>query len=437
MDLGDLAGADVVLLGVGVETLSVLPHLRAVGAGRLRVVESAPLRADQVTALAAGGIGSGELLAAVPETADVVLRSPGFPRHRADVDALYRTAHFGTTPTGLWLATRGPAGTIAITGTKGKSSTATLIAAGLSHCGLDAFLAGNIGTVAWSHDPRRDGVAVVELSSYQGADLISTGEVAVLTLLADDHLDWHGSAAAYRHDKLRVLEPCVGEATGGGDQAGDVAPRVCFALAGQALPDPLASHVTRVEVTGDYRARNLALAAAAVRAEAELRGHEFPSVDELTAALRAHYPELASRFQVVPSSDGITWIDDALGSNPSATAAALERLAPGPAVLIAGGHDRGVPLDPVVAALAEWPAASLSVVWLGAADDHRLTELATQRAVAQAVTAETMDAAVRAAAATATKHTTVVFSPLAPTERAEGNWSNRSAAFRAAIDRLA
>jgi len=424
-----LGGADVVLLGVGVETLTVLPHLHDVEVGRVRVVEAASPTPEQAATLSHHGIDPTALLDEVPERADVVLRSPGFPRHRDDVDAIYASCRLGTTPTGLWLATRGPRRTVVVTGTKGKSTTATLIAAGLEYCGLDSFLAGNIGTAAWRHDPQRDGVAVVELSSYQGADLLTTGEVAVLTLLADDHIDWHGSAAAYRHDKLRILDPSSGD-------SGDGFPGVVrLALEGQDLPEPLSSAVTRVAAAGDYRARNLALAVAAVRAEAALRGHEAPSVDELTSVLGVHYPDLASRFEVVPSDDGIVWIDDALGSNPSATAAGLERLTPGPAVLIAGGHDRGVSLDPVLDALGHWPAGSLTVVWLGDRADHRVSALAESAAIDRVVPVASMGDAVASAASVAGDGWTVLFSPLAPTERAEGNWSTRSAAFRQAIDR--
>lgn len=421
--LADLAGADVVLLGVGIETLSVLPHLRRIGASAIRVVEAAQPTAEQARTLRDHGIDPTGLLADVPTSADVVLRSPGFPRHRADVDALYARARFGTTPTGLWLATRGPRGTVVVTGTKGKSSTATMIAAGLEHCGVTAFLAGNIGTAAWSHDPHREGVAVVELSSYQGADLLTTGEAAVLTLLADDHLDWHGSAAAYRHDKLRILDPDPATA----------APTIRIALEGEDLPAVFASRVSRVTAAGDYRHRNIALAVAAVRAELEAGGFDVPDADELTRVLDGHYPELASRFEVVPTDDSTTWIDDALGSNPSATAAALERLAPGPAVLICGGHDRGVSLDPVLETLAHWPADALSVVWLGEGDDHRAVELANSPAVAGVEAAGSMADAVGVAASKAKRGEAVIFSPLAPTERAMGNWSDRSRQFREAI----
>lgn len=448
MQLDELAGADVVLLGVGVETLNVLPHLRAAGVGRIRVVESAALAPDRANALADAGVGTDDILAEPPATADVVLRSPGYPAHRADVVALRESAPLATTPTGLWLAVRGGRRTVAVTGTKGKSSTVTLIAAGLAHAGLDAFVAGNIGTVAWSHDPHRAGIAVVELSSYHAADLIATAEVTILTLLAEDHLDWHGSVDVYHHDKLRVLSV---------DQADGTPPAVRLAPVGTALPDDLAGTVTPVPTTGDYRSHNIALAVAGIRAAARLAGHTVPDGDELTARLSETYPELPARFAVLPTDDGIRWVDDALGSNPSATAAALERIAPGPAVLIAGGRNRAVSLAPVLKALDDWPRGTLEIVWMGGDDDQRLAELVGHSAVGAHRTVDTMVDAVRAAAARAATLAggppmtgsddtadrpfgdvvpTVVFSPLAPTPPGEGVWSDRSQAFQAAVAAL-
>lgn len=432
MDLHELAGADVVLLGLGIETTSVLPHLHAAGVGRIRIAEATPLRPDQAELLGQVGVESEDIVVDTPTSADVVLRSPGFPAYRDDVVTLCQNARISTTPTGLWIAVRGGARTIAVTGTKGKSSTLSLIAAGLGHLGVDNFTAGNIGTPAWGIDPNRDGVAVMELSSYHGADLLATAQVTVLTLLAEDHVDWHGSLDAYRRDKLRIL---------GLDQADGSPPAYRFAPVGQDLDEPLASQVTWVPVRGDYRSHNIALAVAAVRAERELLGEPVPDEDELTDVLGRHYPELPSRFERIPTDDGIDWIDDALGSNPSATAAALERIKPGPAVLICGGHDRHVSLDPVNAVLRQWPVDALDVVWLGDRDDHRLAELTAQPSVATHRTAGSIGEAVNVAAGlasarTATTRPTVVFSPLAPTERSEGNWSDRSRAFQAAIAAL-
>jgi UDP-N-acetylmuramoylalanine--D-glutamate ligase len=344
--------------------------------------------------------------------------------HRPHVAKLCKRAELATTPTGLWLAIRGGHRTIVVTGTKGKSSTASLIAIGLGYGGVTATLAGNIGISAWNLDPHLDGVAVVELSSYHGADLISTGEVAVLTLLADDHLDWHGSAAAYRRDKLRVLTA---------PQADGNPPAVRLMLDDQKVFHALDHLMTRVPASGDHRDRNVALAVAAIQAESALLGIEVPDPVALTERLTDDYPSLPSRFEPVDVVRGVSWIDDALASNPTATAAALERVAPGPVVLICGGHDRNVSLDPVLHELDRWPDGSLAVVWLGDDRDPRNQLLAAHPAVGVDLLTPTMPDAVVVASLVARPGWTVLFSPLAPTERSEGAWTDRSRAYREAI----
>ena len=95
--------------------------------------------------------------------------------------------------------------TICVTGTKGKSTTTALIAHILRGVGWNAVAAGNIG-VPVTELPR-DGLdaAVIEVSSYQAADFAGQCDIAVLTSLHQEHLDWHGSVAAYRRDKLNLL----------------------------------------------------------------------------------------------------------------------------------------------------------------------------------------------------------------------------------------
>jgi UDP-N-acetylmuramoylalanine--D-glutamate ligase len=427
MQLADVAGARAVLIGVGEETLSAIEPIRRAGIAELVIFEPGAIGADQQSRLTALGIPDSAIVDELPESADLVLRSPGFPVHRPDVQALAAQATWSTTPTGLWIAVRGGSGTIVVSGTKGKSTTASLIQEGLEAHGVAATIVGNIGTAPWSFDPHLDGVAVVELSSYHGSDLLATGEIAVLTLLTDDHLDWHGSADQYRYDKLRIFSI---------DQPDGTPPRHRFALAGQPLPQRIEHAIERVDGVGDHRARNVALATAAVRAELELRGVEPPEADALAAFLEDRYPALPSRFETVAKIDGVTWIDDALASNPSATAAALERLAPGPAVLICGGHDRQVPLDPIIDQLATWPTSKLSLVWVGE-EDARQRALASLDAVDVSMIVPDLHDAVIVASYSAHAGASVIFSPAAPTERTEGSWHDRSRAFTDAVAALA
>jgi UDP-N-acetylmuramoylalanine-D-glutamate ligase len=102
-------------------------------------------------------------------------------------------------------------------------------------------------------------------------------------------------------------------------------------------------------------------------------------------------------------------------------------------VLICGGHDRNVSLDPVLHELDRWPDGSLAVVWLGDDRDPRNQLLAAHPAVGVDLPTPTMLDAVVVAALVARPGWTVLFSPLAPTERADGVWSDRSRAYREAI----
>ena len=105
----------------------------------------------------------------------------------------------------LWFADAPTCRTICVTGTKGKSTTTALIAHILRGVGWNAMAAGNIG-VPVTELPR-DGLdaAVIEVSSYQAADFSGLCDIAVLTSLHQEHLDWHGSVEAYRRDKLNLL----------------------------------------------------------------------------------------------------------------------------------------------------------------------------------------------------------------------------------------
>src|SRR5207249_3601727 len=106
---------------------------------------------------------------------------------------------------------RSPARLFGVTGTKGKSTTATLLANMLTAAGVRAHLGGNVGRSLLGALPRiRPSDAVVlELSSFQLHALRGTGfrpSVAVVTNLFPDHLDRHGTFEAYARAKCVLLE---------------------------------------------------------------------------------------------------------------------------------------------------------------------------------------------------------------------------------------
>src|SRR5690606_35467318 len=135
-----------------------------------------------------------------------VVMGPGVSRYKP-VFALMEAAGIAVTSNlNLWgAAFWSGRKVIAITGTKGKSTTATLAYLMLTRSGLDAGLAGNVG-LAPLDIAGRHAIVVFELSSYQTADMDFPPDIAALTNLYPEHVDWHGSVERYYEDKLHLID---------------------------------------------------------------------------------------------------------------------------------------------------------------------------------------------------------------------------------------
>lgn len=135
---------------------------------------------------------------------EVVIKSPGVSLYRPEIAAAKAKGVRFTSGVNLWFRDNPGASTIAITGTKGKSTTSRLIHHMLMKAGRDVALIGNVGVAALGQKPGRD-LTVLELSSYQIADLYAAPNIAVVTNLYIDHTPWHGGIEQYHRDKLRLI----------------------------------------------------------------------------------------------------------------------------------------------------------------------------------------------------------------------------------------
>jgi UDP-N-acetylmuramoylalanine-D-glutamate ligase len=189
----ELDGKSIAIWGLGRETSALQAQVEQ----RLPGAEIAAVIDDETPP---------EYAHTVLEGVDVLVRSPGVSIYKPLIQQALRNGVAVTTSTGLWLAERGGERVIGVTGTKGKSTTATVIAHLLKTVAA-VELAGNIGrAVIDLLDLSPETWVVLELSSYQLADLAEGPEVAVITNLYREHTDWHGSEARYRADKLRIFE---------------------------------------------------------------------------------------------------------------------------------------------------------------------------------------------------------------------------------------
>lgn len=351
----DLTGQRVVIWGAGREGHAVADHLTSLGI-EYRLLEPADLTPAELNEAVTG--------------AQVAIKAPGIPI----TDPLYGQAIAAgvrvTSLTDLWMHDTQPvanaARTIAVTGTKGKSTTSSLLAHLLQTAGIDASLRGNIGTpVLREPDSEHpSAVVVMELSSYQAQSLTISPRALVVTSLFPEHLTWHGGEEAYYRDKLnaaahgpqalfapghdaQVLRR-LGEAapghpihiTGSGsvevDAAGDLVWADGTRLAGSDVP-----------LIGVHQLRNAALAA--------LAAASFGLTPQQCADGIASYSPLPHRMERVPSTDGRTWIDDSLATAPEAVVATLSALPQEPIAVLIGGADRGLNFAPLIEYLREHP----------------------------------------------------------------------------------
>ncbi|CCB73923.1 UDP-N-acetylmuramoylalanine--D-glutamate ligase [Streptantibioticus cattleyicolor NRRL 8057 = DSM 46488] len=377
----EFKGAHVTVAGLGVSGIAAARALTGLGA-RVTVVDGGDGERQRATAAELTAEGIGVRLgdgATLPEHTGLVVTSPGWK----PTGPLFAAAEAAGVP--VWgdvelawrLRAPGAADWLAVTGTNGKTTTVRMLAAILRAAGLRTAAVGNIGTpildVVRSAEPHD--VLAVELSSYQlhWAPSVRAHSAAVLNL-APDHLDWHGSMAAYAADKGRIYEgnriACVYNADDPATEAlvreadveegcraigftlGAPGPSQFGVVDGILLdrafcPDRHRNAQELAEVS-DLAApapHNIANALAAA-ALARAYGVQPAAVRD---GLRAFRPE-AHRITHVATVDGVAYVDDSKATNTHAAAASLA--AYDHVVWIAGGLAKGATFDELVAGAA-------------------------------------------------------------------------------------
>jgi UDP-N-acetylmuramoylalanine--D-glutamate ligase len=447
MRFSELDGARIGVWGAGRELVSFAEQLgRRLPSAHIEtiVLDGEPPRdvRERLGAPQARVLGAADAVAALG-ACEVVVRSPGVSIHRSELSALRAQGVPVTTATALWLAEHGARGVVGVTGTKGKSTTAALIAQLLGAGGVRAELAGNIGVPALDLLDIPDvEVAVVELSSYQIADLEQGPQVAVLTNLFAEHADWHGSHERYRAEKLRLfalpgVEACVLGARE--EQAAALAPRAAEVLRFGTLEGWHASHggglawrgelvvaPEQMPLRGEHNALNLAAALTAVQA----LGRPRPSLSDALSGFRA----LPHRLEVVCERGGATWVDDSISTTPESALAALASFSESAVILIAGGQDRGQQLDALARELARRGAdarAPATLIALPTTGPRLLAQaraagLPEQRGLERADLAQAVELARELAAPGAV----VLLSPAAPSYDHYRDFEERGERFR-------
>ncbi len=320
---------------------------------------------------------------------DVVIKSPGITPHALSQFSILNFQLTSSTQIFLdTIADRG-AVTIGVTGSKGKSTTSSLIYTILRTANKDAILTGNIGEPSIAHldDVKTGTIIVMEMSSYQLMNLTNSPHIAVITSFFPEHLDYHGSEEAYLEAKKHITRY---------QQADDLVffndtmkGSIEIAKEGDGRKIPFSADDCPIDLSetrfiGDHNRSNIA---AACMVAASL------GVDGKTAldAVRRFTP-LPHRLQSLGVHHGIEWIDDAISTTPESAIAALDALGDRVRVMILGGQDRGYNFTSLANRIKE---SSIELILLFPGSGPRIREaLIAAGATAELIDVDSMDKAV-------------------------------------------
>lgn len=339
MSPAELAGLTVGIWGFGREGVSMARTAAAAGAARIEAVDDMGRKPyEEPEGIANLSVFRGREHLDRLSACDVVFVSPGVPWRQPVFEELRRSG-IRISSAADWFMSRHGAATIGVTGTKGKSTTASFLGHLLGRLGVEAVVAGNIGTPLSDLSPGEGVVVVAEISSQQAALLTTSPAVAVITNLFEDHLDWHGDRDSYHLAKANVFR--------NGARTLVTTPEVMATLERLGV-DPIEPAVrlvdpTRVRrgtgrsvMTYEHNVVNGALAAAAA---AEVLGRAI-TPEEFDGAVDT-YRGLPHRLQTVRTTGRIQWIDDTLATTGESVTAALRAMDPDEHVaVIVGGMDR-------------------------------------------------------------------------------------------------
>jgi UDP-N-acetylmuramoylalanine--D-glutamate ligase len=435
----NLAGAKVLVVGLGLSGFAALELLREKGADLyatdVNPLEKIPGAAEK---LASWNVPFELQAPSVFRGRDLVVLSPGVP---ADVDGLQGVPVIGEVELASYYL-QGPI--LGITASNGKTTTTALAGHILDACGVPVQVGGNIGRppTAMVGASRADKWNVLELSSFQLETIRHfRAQVGVALNVTPDHLDRHHTMAAYVAAKRRLFETQRPEdhAILNADDPvcvsfGELDRRIVWFSSTRRVESGVWLEGSRIVAGGELlmdasevplRGRHNLENVMAASASARLAGAALPAIRE---AIRT-FPGVEHRLQYVRTLDGVHFYNDSKATNVDATMKALDAFAGGLWVIL-GGKDKGSDYTALREPLSRKAHA---VLLSGAAADKISAHLADS---VEKIACGTLETAVDEAWRRASPGDTVLLAPACASFDQFQNYEHRGRVFQAAVRRL-
>jgi len=316
---------------------------------------------------------------------DLVFRTPGLSPNQKEIARAKTEGVEVSSVTNLFFELA-PAKIIAVTGTKGKGTTSSLIYAILKENPQNrVYLLGNIGASAISvlEKLKKDDWVVLELSSFQLIDLKKSPQIAVILRIFPDHLDYHQSEQEYQKAKEPIVLFQSEDDFAVINEDCPVARRFAQLTKAQVYWFSVQKPVERgTFVRWQDKERGEIVFRAEGKEEPVLRTDEVKllgqhNLENISAAITAaflaqarvsevrrvaqKFKGLEHRLEKVAEIAGVTYINDSYSTTPQTTIAALKSFS-APIILICGGRSKGGDYEALAKAIFESPVKAVLLI---------------------------------------------------------------------------
>lgn len=336
---------------------------------------------------------------------------------------------------------------IGVTGTKGKGTTSTLITKMLEAAGEEVFLGGNIGVSPFEFLPKlhENSYVVLEMSSFQLADLKASPSIAVCLMVVPEHLNWHNDMDEYILAKAKLFEHQAPQDTAIYFAHNDLSKKIASYSPGLKIPyfaDPgayIADHmvqiagqtvcdISEIKLLGKHNWENVC---AAVTVMWQITQNLDPVKKVITS-----FAGLPHRLELIRDALGVKYYNDSFASTPDSAIAAMEAITDDK-VMIMGGFDRKLPLDHVAKAAVKHKDDIRKIIVVGSCAPRLAAEFEKAGFSNYFIDeAKTMREIVATANTFAQNGDVVVLSPGFPSFDMFKNFEDRGAQFKDAVNAL-
>lgn len=259
-----------------------------------------------------------------------------------------------------------PCKVIGITGSKGKTTTTTIVSKILENLGYNVYVGGNIGTPLFTkiEQLKETDIVVLELSSFQLMGMRTSPDIAVITNISPDHLDIHGSYEEYINAKKYIFKNAKKNSILVLNSEDEIVKNFAHEFEGEVRYFGTNSNLdtyylkenkiwnkekeiidtTKLILKGEHNYINICAALSAIK--------DFIKDTSNLEAILKNIPSVPHRLEFVREIDGVKWYNDSASTTPDKCLGGLSAFSE-KIVLIAGGSDKNIPYTPLAKPVTE------------------------------------------------------------------------------------